>query len=104
MTRGIGWKKKSTNTSSSFDSIVYILSHVTKMRLFWSLLKANDVLLCVSIFNYLKWWLLLFWNNMGHSIHMLGWFILWKVAQCKYVTWHFKIKLIQNINIWLVGT
>jgi hypothetical protein len=30
----IGWTKKSTNTNSSFDFIVYILSHVIKMRLF----------------------------------------------------------------------
>jgi hypothetical protein len=29
--KGIGWKKKSTNKSSSFDSIVYVLSHATKM-------------------------------------------------------------------------
>jgi hypothetical protein len=47
-------KKKSTNTSSSFDSIVYILSHATKMRLFWSLLKAKDVLSHVPILNYLN--------------------------------------------------
>jgi hypothetical protein len=48
-------RKKSTNTSSSFDFIVYILSHATKMWLFWSLLKAKDVLPCVSTFNYLKY-------------------------------------------------
>jgi hypothetical protein len=41
MTRGIKWTKKSTNTSSSFDSIIYILSHEINMWLFWSLLKTN---------------------------------------------------------------
>jgi hypothetical protein len=90
MTKGIKWKEKSTNTSSSFDSIIFILSHATKMQLFWSLLRANDVLQRIPIFNYLKYILLLFWNNMGHSIHMLGLFILWHVAQCKYATWHLK--------------
>jgi hypothetical protein len=58
--KGIGWKKKSTITSSSFDSIVYILSHATKMELFWSLLKANDVLPHITIFNYLEYILLFF--------------------------------------------
>jgi hypothetical protein len=43
--------KESTNTNSSFDSIIYVLSHVTMMQLFWSQLKANDVLLHVPIFN-----------------------------------------------------
>jgi hypothetical protein len=52
--KGIGWTKKSTNTSSFFVSIVYVLSHAIKMQLFWSLLKANDVLPHVPIFNYLK--------------------------------------------------
>jgi hypothetical protein len=55
MTKGIGWKKTSTNTNSSFDFIVYVLSHVTKMQLFWSQLKANDVLPHVAIFDYLKY-------------------------------------------------
>jgi hypothetical protein len=80
MTKGIGWKKKSTNTSSPFDSIIYVLSHAIK--LFWSLLKANDVVPHVPI-------LLLFWNNLGCSIHMFGWFILWHMAQCKYAMLHF---------------
>jgi hypothetical protein len=43
-------KKKTTNTRSSFDSIVYVLSHVTKIQLFLSQLKANDVLSRVPIF------------------------------------------------------
>jgi hypothetical protein len=55
MIKGIEWKKKSTNTNSSFDFIVYVLSHATKMQLFWSQLKANDVLPCVPIFDYLKY-------------------------------------------------
>jgi hypothetical protein len=46
--------KKLTNTNSSFDSIVYVLSHAIKMQLFWSLLKANDVLRRVPMFDYLK--------------------------------------------------
>ncbi len=49
------------------------------MQLFWSLLRANDVLPHVSIFNYLKLLFLLF-LKIWHSIHMLGWFILWHVA------------------------
>jgi len=48
-------KKKLTNASSFFDSIIYVLSHVIKMQLFWSQLRANDVLLNVLIFNYLKY-------------------------------------------------
>jgi len=55
MTKGIGWKKKSTNKNSSFDSIVYVLSHLIKMQLFLWQLKANDVLPCVPIFDYLKY-------------------------------------------------
>jgi hypothetical protein len=46
--------KKLTNISSSFDSIIYVLSHVITMQLFWSLLKANDVLPRVPICNYLN--------------------------------------------------
>jgi hypothetical protein len=52
-------KNNSTNTSSSLDSIVYILSHMTKMQLFWSQLKANDVMPHVSIFNFKN-------NNYNH--------------------------------------
>jgi hypothetical protein len=51
MTKGIGWKKKSTNTNSSFDCIIYVLSHASKMQLFSSQLKSNDVLPCVLIFD-----------------------------------------------------
>ncbi len=47
-------KKKSTNNISSFDYIVYILSHATKMQLFLSQLRANDVLPCLLIFDYLN--------------------------------------------------
>jgi hypothetical protein len=69
--KGIGWKKKLTNTSSSFDSIVYIISHAIKMQLFLSQLKANDVLPHVPILIIII--LLLFWNNLKCSIQMLGW-------------------------------
>jgi hypothetical protein len=48
-------EKKSTNTCSSSDSIVYVLSHATKMQLFLSQLKANDVLPRVLILNYFKY-------------------------------------------------
>jgi hypothetical protein len=48
-------KKKLANINSSFDSITYVLSHATKMQLFWSQLKANDMLPCVTIFDYLKY-------------------------------------------------
>jgi len=50
------WMKEKNQQymSSFFDSILYILSHVTKMLLFWSLMKANDVVANVSTFNYLK--------------------------------------------------
>jgi hypothetical protein len=56
------------------------------MRLFWSLLKANDVLPRIPIINLLL--LLLFWNNLGGSIHMFGWIILWHMDKYKYATWH----------------
>jgi len=39
------WRKKNLkNTSSSFDSIVYVLSHVTTMQLFWS--QLGQVMCC----------------------------------------------------------
>ncbi len=40
---------------NKYNFIVYVLSHATKMQLFWSQLRANDVLPCVPIFNYLKY-------------------------------------------------
>jgi hypothetical protein len=45
-------KKKSTNTFHPLT--IYILSHATMMELFWSQLKANDVLPHVLKFDYLK--------------------------------------------------
>jgi hypothetical protein len=48
-------KEKVNKHISSFDSIVYVLSHATKIQLFWSQLRANDVLPCVLIFVYLKY-------------------------------------------------
>jgi hypothetical protein len=48
-------KEKINKYISSFESIVYILSHATKMQLFWSQLKANDVLPHVLILDYLKY-------------------------------------------------
>ncbi len=49
-------KKKINKYISSFDYIVYVLSHVTKMQLFWSQLRANDVMPRVLIFDYLKYY------------------------------------------------
>jgi len=45
-------KKKINKYISSFDYVVYVLSHATKMQLFWSQLNANDVLPRVFIFDY----------------------------------------------------
>jgi hypothetical protein len=56
-------KEKVNKYISSFHSVVYVLSHATKMQLFWSQLKANDVLP-----NVLFILLLLFSNHLGHSI------------------------------------
>jgi len=44
-------KEKVNKNISSFDSIVYVLSHATKMQLFWSQLKANHVLPRVLIYD-----------------------------------------------------
>jgi hypothetical protein len=49
-------KKKVNKYISSFDYIVYILSYATKIQLFWSQLRANDVLPRVLIFDYLKYY------------------------------------------------
>jgi len=46
--------KEKVNKYISFVDL-YILSHVTKMQLFWSQLRANDVLPRVLIFDYLKY-------------------------------------------------
>jgi hypothetical protein len=52
-------KKKVNKYISSFDYIVYVLSHTIKMQLFWSQLRSNDVLPRVLIFDYLLLLLLL---------------------------------------------
>jgi len=49
-------KEKVNKYISSFNSIVYVLSHATKMQLFWSQLKTNDVLPRVLIFDNLKYY------------------------------------------------
>jgi hypothetical protein len=49
-------KKKVNKYISSFDYIIYVLSHATKMQLFWSILRANDVLSCVLICDYLHYY------------------------------------------------
>jgi hypothetical protein len=48
-------KVKVNKYISSFDYTVYVLSHATKMQLFWSQLMTNDVLPRVLIFNYLNY-------------------------------------------------
>jgi len=45
-------KEKINKYISSFDTIVYVLSHAIKMQLFWSQLKANHVLPRVLIYDY----------------------------------------------------
>jgi hypothetical protein len=45
-------KEKVNKYISSFDSIVYVLSHATNMQLFWSQLKVNHVLPYVLIYDY----------------------------------------------------
>ncbi len=45
-------KKKVNKYISSFDYIVYLLSHVTNIQIFWSQLSANDVMPCVLIYYY----------------------------------------------------
>jgi hypothetical protein len=49
-------KEKVNKYISSFDYIVHVLSHATKMQLFWSQLMTNDVLSRVLIFNYLYYY------------------------------------------------
>jgi hypothetical protein len=44
-------KEKVNKYISSFDSIVYVLSHATNMQLIWSQLKANHVLPRVLIYD-----------------------------------------------------
>jgi hypothetical protein len=61
MTKGIVWKKNQ-QIHFIFDSIVYVLSHATKMQLFLSQLKTNDVLQCVLIFDYSKYYFILFFE------------------------------------------
>jgi len=49
-------KEKVNKYISSFDSIVYVLSHAINMQLFWSQLKANHVLPRVLIYDYLYYY------------------------------------------------
>jgi hypothetical protein len=49
-------KEKVNKYISSFDFIVYVLSHATKIQLFWSQLKTNHVLPRVLIYNYLYYY------------------------------------------------
>jgi hypothetical protein len=47
-------KEKVNKYISSFDYIVYVLSHAIKMELFLAQLKTSDVLSRVLIFDYLE--------------------------------------------------
>jgi hypothetical protein len=53
---GYCMKEKVNKYISSFDFIIYILSHATKMQLFCSQLKVNDVMPCVLIFDHLNYY------------------------------------------------
>jgi hypothetical protein len=59
---------------SSFDYIVYVLSHATNMQLFLSQLSTNDVLPHVTCLNILLLLLLLLLlsNNLERLIQILG--------------------------------
>jgi hypothetical protein len=48
-------KKESTNTFHPLTSL-YTYCHAIKVQLFWSQLKANDVLPRVLIFDYLNYY------------------------------------------------
>jgi hypothetical protein len=49
-------KKESTNTFHPLTTLYTYLSHATKMPLFCSQLRANDVLPRVLIFDYLNYY------------------------------------------------
>jgi hypothetical protein len=49
-------KEKINKYISSFDYILYVLSHAIKTQLFWSQLMTNDVLPRVLIFDYLNYY------------------------------------------------
>jgi len=91
-------KGKINKYISSFDSIVYVLSHATKMQLFWLQLRANDVLPRVLIFNYLKY------NNNYYyeiiqDIQLYGWYYIMTRGPMQICHVAFKY-----IYIRLVGT
>jgi len=67
-------------------------------------MKANDVMPRVPIFNYLRYRYYYYFEVIWDiQFKCLNDHILWHVAQCKYAMWHFKMNLIQKINIKLVG-
>jgi hypothetical protein len=57
--KGYCMKEKVNKYISSFDSIVYVLLHATKMQLFWSQLRETDVhfinLKILEVWYMLKW-------------------------------------------------
>ncbi len=65
-------------------SIVYVLLHATKMQVFWSQLKANDVLPHVLIFDYYYYYEIIY----DVQFKYLDDLILKHMAQCKYAMWH----------------
>ncbi len=66
-------KEKSTNTKSSFESIVYIYCHIWIICNYFG--HNWEQMMCCHLSQYLlfKLLLLLFWNNLGCSIQMFGW-------------------------------
>jgi hypothetical protein len=62
------------------------------MQLFWSQLKANHVLPCVLIYDYLYYYYYYYYYyfEIIYDVQFkdLDDLILWHVAQCKYAMWH----------------
>jgi hypothetical protein len=74
MTKGIIWKKKSTNTFHPLTTL-YMYCH---MQLYATILVTIEckwcAAMCLNIWLFILLLLLLFWNDLGHSIQILGWF------------------------------
>jgi len=70
MTEGIVWKKNSTNTFHPLTTL-YTYCH---MSLICNYFGHNWMqMMCYHMLNIWLFKLLLFWNNLRHSIQILGW-------------------------------
>ncbi len=78
-------KEKVNKYISSIDYIIYVLSHVTNIQLFWSQLSANDVLPHVLITYYYYYYYEMIYNIQFKYLDDL---ILWHMAQWKYAALH----------------